>query len=87
MSEKLAILVPLLIVGILTASTYVYTLVALFCSFLCDLLVEVLEAEEKAHHVDKSGKFGLKQGIKLLGNGFIMSIFISCWSVTQFTPS
>jgi hypothetical protein len=87
MSEKLAILVPLLIVGILTASTYLYTLVAFFCSFLCDLLVEVLEAQEKAHHLNNSGSFGLKQGIKLLGNGFIMSIFISYWSVTQFTPS
>ena len=60
-SEKLAILVPLLIVGILTTSTYVYTLVAFFFSFLCDLIVEVLDAEEKAHRVDKSdGKFGLK---------------------------
>ncbi len=38
----MAILIPILIVGILTQSTYVYSLAAFFFSFLCDLLIEVL---------------------------------------------
>jgi len=80
----MAILIPILVLGILTQSTYVYSLAAFFFSFLCELLVQVIDAENKLHK--KKGS-RLRKWIKMLGNLFVMSIFISYWAVSQFDAS
>jgi len=61
----MAILMPLLIVGILTESTYIYTLAAFFFSFFCEVLIQVLEAQEQRLGIPFNGST-IKSWLKIL---------------------
>lgn len=78
-SEHFSIIFSLLVVGMLTFSTRIYSLASFFCYLFGSLLFDFLHLEERLKAQYKKGTT-LRRIVRILSSCFILGIFISYWA-------
>lgn len=82
-SEHFAIIFSLLVLGMLTYTTRIYSLASFFCYLFGSLLFDFLHLEERLKAQYKRGTT-LRRVIKLICSLFVLGLFISYWSLREY---
>lgn len=80
MTEHVSVIFSILVLGMLTNSTRIYSLAAFFCYLFASLMFDFLHLEERLKAQYKKGLV-LRRIVKLVSLGFILGIFISYWTM------
>ena len=81
-TEHLPIIISVLVVGLLTGSTGVFSLACYFCYLFCNILFDFIQIEEKIRSEYKRGII-VSRLVKLGSGLFIIAIIISFWIWNQ----
>ncbi len=83
MSEHVSIIFSILVLGMLTNSTKIFSLASFFCYLFASLMFDFLHLEERLKAQYKKG-IVLRRIVKILSSSFILGLFISYWCLGEF---
>ena len=83
MFEHVPIILGVLVTGIMTSSTLIFSLACFFCYLFCNLIFDFIRIEEKLRSEHKQG-IVVSKLVKVLSGFFVLLILASYWTINEF---